>query len=72
MSEFGPGTPSTLSVEPGITSNIVDGLRARGHQVEVLEQSQPGWGPASLIEIDADARRAAADPRVETTEALVF
>ena len=72
MSEFGPGTRSTLSLEPGVSSRIVDGLRSLGHQIEVVERPQQGWGPASIIELDGDARRAAADPRVDTTEALVF
>jgi gamma-glutamyltranspeptidase/glutathione hydrolase len=72
MSEFGPGAPSTLSVEPGVIPDVVDGLRSLGHQIEMLERPQPGWGPVSIIEIEGDIRRAAADPRVDTTEALVF
>jgi gamma-glutamyltranspeptidase/glutathione hydrolase len=72
MSEFGPSSRSALSMEPGVSSSVIDHLRSLGHQIEVLEGPQPGWGPVSIIEVDGETRRAAADPRVDTTEALVF
>jgi gamma-glutamyltranspeptidase len=53
-------------------SSTLAELRRRGHQVEELTERQPGWGPVSIIELDGDERRAAADPRVDTTAALVF
>jgi gamma-glutamyltranspeptidase/glutathione hydrolase len=70
--DFGPGAPPRLVLEPGIPQGICDGLAARGHSVEMLEAPQPGWGPVSIIEIDGAERRAAADPRVETSSGVVF
>jgi gamma-glutamyltranspeptidase/glutathione hydrolase len=72
MAEFGPFTRSSLRVEPGIPGSIVDGLVRRGHQLELLDRQQRGWGPVSAIGLGADAIQAAADPRVETAAALIF
>lgn len=69
---FGPGTTSQLAFEPGVPDSVLEGLRARGHEINVLDRRQPGWGPMSIIELDGTRRRAAADPRVDTTAALVF
>ena len=70
---FGPGRPSAVAVEPGVKPGILDGLRSRGHSIEELPQNQPGWGPVSLIEMGEEgSRQAAADPRVDTTTALVW
>lgn len=72
ISQFGPGTVSQLAVEPGAPNGVLDDLRARGHHINVLDGRQPGWGPMSIIELDGTKRRAAADPRVDTTSALLF
>lgn len=72
VSDFGPGTTSTPSIEPGVPPSVIDSLAAKGHQLDHLDSPQSGWGPVSIIEIDGDARRAAADPRVDTTAALIF
>ncbi len=72
MSEFGPGSGPRLAIEPGVPDTVLAGLHDRGHQVEVLTEQQPGWGPASIIEVDGDERRAAADPRVNTSRSLVW
>lgn len=72
VGDFGPGTSSQVRVEPGVQRDVLAELRARGHEIAELDTAQPGWGPLGLIEIDGNARRAAADPRVETTAALVF
>lgn len=72
ISEFGPNSPSRVAVEPGVPDNVFDGLRALGHAVSPLDRIQPGWGPVSIIELDGPDRRSAADPRVDTTAALVF
>lgn len=72
ISQFGPSEPSRVAVEPGVSKPILEGLRARGHLVEQLAEPQPGWGPVSIIELDNGERRAAADPRVDTTTALVW
>ncbi len=67
--EFGPGSRSRLEVEDTMPSAVVAGLRTRGHAVEVVP-AQPGWGPASIIRIDAaGTRHAAADPRISTASA---
>lgn len=71
-SEFGPGSASSLAFEPGAPDGVVDALEEMGHQISVLDRRQPGWGPMSIIELDGSARRAAADPRVDTTAALTF
>ena len=70
--DFGPGAAPRLTFEPGVPDDIARGLRERGHEVEVLDSPQPGWGPVSMIELDANSRRAAADPRVETSLSLVW
>ena len=72
IADFGPFTDSVLRLEPGVDTAIIDGLRLRGHTVEVLPARQPGWGPMSLIGRDGSERLTAADPRVDTTAALVF
>jgi gamma-glutamyltranspeptidase/glutathione hydrolase len=71
-SQFGPGSDSQLAFEPGVPDGVTDNLEARGHSIKRLEDRQPGWGPMSLIELSGSDLRAAADPRVDTTAALVF
>ena len=62
----------SLGVEPSTPTDVVEGLRARGHTVEVVGESQPGWGPVSVITVDGQGvRTAAADPRVPTATAVV-
>ncbi|MFZ0015382.1 MAG: gamma-glutamyltransferase [Acidimicrobiia bacterium] len=72
VTDFGPGSSRQPTVEAGTPQAIVSGLAARGHEVSVAAEPQPGWGPLSIIEIDGDRRRAAADPRVDTTAALLL
>lgn len=72
VSEAGPDSASLPVVEPGFDTDGIADLRARGHDVDVLDAPQPGWGPVSIIELDGDLRHAAADPRVDTTSALTF
>ena len=72
VTEFAPGSPSHLVLEPGVPARVTAGLEARGHHIEVRAQPQPGWGPMSIIGLDGEQRRAAADPRVDTTAALLF
>lgn len=64
----GPGGP--VQVEPGTADTVVEDLRRRGHQVEVLEIPQSGWGPMSTIQVsEIGLRTGAADPRVDTASA---
>lgn len=70
IDSFGPGTPSQVILEPGVPSAVVADLESRGHQLNILDQPQSGWGPVSIIEIDGK-HRAAADPRVDTAHAAV-
>jgi gamma-glutamyltranspeptidase/glutathione hydrolase len=71
-SQFGPETASQVAFEPGVPDSVLDELRARGHDINVLDSRQPGWGPMSIIEMNGTERRAAPDPRVDTTSALAF
>lgn len=68
IDEVGPGSPSTVAVEPGLHPAVA-GLTNRGHEVRVMDGPQEGWGPVSLISIAADQRVGAADPRVSTAAA---
>ena len=70
VSDFGPFSEPLLAVEPGVSSQVLSGLHTRGHQIEQLDEPQPGWGPVSIIELDGSTRRTAPDPRVDTTVAL--
>jgi gamma-glutamyltranspeptidase/glutathione hydrolase len=72
VSDFGPGSPPHPTVEPATPRAVVTALESKGHQVTVADRPQPGWGPVSIIQIDGQTRRAAADPRVDTTTALMF
>lgn len=72
ISDFGPGSGSLLEMEAGVPQPVVEDLESRGHDIRVLESRQGGWGPVSIIEVDGDDRRVAADPRVDTATALIF
>ncbi len=41
--------PDTLFVEPAVTADVIEGLRRRGHRVEVAERN---WSAAEAIAID--------------------
>ena len=72
VSDFGPNSAPKPALEPATPSGVIESLRDKGHEVAVTDGPQPGWGPVSIIELEGDVRRAAADPRVDTTSALVF
>lgn len=72
VTDFGPNSAPALKVEPDVPDHVVAGLTSKGHAIQQMEVRQPGWGPVSVIELDGDRRRAAADPRVDTTSAIVF
>ncbi|MFZ0492576.1 MAG: gamma-glutamyltransferase [Acidimicrobiia bacterium] len=61
-----------VRLEGSMSDGIVVELARRGHRVTLAGNSVPGWGPVSMISVTPDgSRRAAADPRVATTLALV-
>lgn len=71
MAHAAAGSGSVVSVEARMPEGIVVGLGARGHAVTKAADYPAGWGPVSIVLVDADGtRRAAADPRVSTAQAL--
>ncbi len=59
-----------VQVESGMPEHVITGLGALGHTILPGPANTPGWGPVSVIAIDADGvRTAAADPRVSTATA---
>jgi gamma-glutamyltranspeptidase/glutathione hydrolase len=72
VDEFGPFSEASLQIEPGLPESTLSDLSARGHAIEVLPGPQSGWGPVSIIEVDGDRRDTFADPRVDTTSAVIF
>lgn len=54
---------SVVKVEAGVERSIVDGLRARGHLVEVLGASEELMGHAQIIQRVGDVLVGGADPR---------
>lgn len=72
VQNFGPFSQPNLSIEPGVPQAVVSALERRGHRPSVLDSPQPGWGPVSMIELEAGRRRTARDPRVETTKAVTI
>jgi len=68
--QAGDAAGSSLLVEARMPEAVVNGLRARGHQVERGPDRPQGWGPVSVIALAADGgRSAAADPRVTAATA---
>ncbi len=72
IADHGPYSAPRSAIEPGVPSSTLAELRRRGHSIEELASRQPGWGPVSIIEVNGGERRAAADPRVDTTAAIIF
>jgi gamma-glutamyltranspeptidase/glutathione hydrolase len=66
---FQAGAGHRVSVEPDTDAGVVSGLRARNHDVVVVEGPQEGWGPVSLIALTPGGAAGFADPRVSTTAA---
>lgn len=61
---------SLVDVESGMPDQVVDGLHRRGHTVRLQPERMAGWGPVSLITVEATGlRNGAADPRVDTAAA---
>jgi gamma-glutamyltranspeptidase/glutathione hydrolase len=58
--------PETVRLEPDHGTAMARALTARGHNVEIAEPWQPGWGPVSIILTGESQISAAADPRIST------
>ena len=69
--DFGPFSRSKLLVEPGVPSATLAELRRRGHVIDEMPEANPEWGPVSMIRIDPAGPTPSADPRVDTTSAVV-
>jgi gamma-glutamyltranspeptidase/glutathione hydrolase len=54
--------PDTLYVEPAVTADVIRGLEARGHTVEISERN---WSAAEAIVVDAETgwHYGGSDPR---------
>lgn len=72
MPSFGPFSEARLLVEPGVPSSTLSGLRHRGHLIDEIPAANPEWGPVSMIRIDPTGLATAADPRVDTTSAVIL
>jgi gamma-glutamyltranspeptidase/glutathione hydrolase len=70
--DFGPFSESRLLVEPGLHEATLGELRRRGHVIEEVARPNPEWGPVSMIRVDPSGVTAAADPRVDTTSAVLM
>lgn len=71
MTDFSPSSSSHIGMEAAFDDDIVEGLRSRGHGIEVVEGPTGGSGPVSVITVDGDGLlTAAADPRVDTAQAI--
>lgn len=65
-----PAGESQLQVEGNMAATVVDGLTDRRHRVVEAAPWQQGWGPVSIITVDAGGHRiGAADPRISTATA---
>ncbi len=68
--DMGPGRPSIISLESAAGEDVADNLRSHGHEVQMVDGMQGGWGPVSIIQVLQDGlRRAAPDPRVAVASA---
>jgi gamma-glutamyltranspeptidase/glutathione hydrolase len=68
---WGPGDTSRLHVEARMPAEVRAEVHARGHALHVAQDTEPGWGPVSLITVDGSTIRGVADPRVSTASASV-
>jgi gamma-glutamyltranspeptidase/glutathione hydrolase len=69
---FGPFSEPRLLIEPGVPPGTLGDLRRRGHVIDEMPAPNPEWGPVSMIRIDPEGLATAADPRVDTTSAVII
>jgi gamma-glutamyltranspeptidase/glutathione hydrolase len=63
---------TVVDVEAEATDGWVDGLRERGHTVEVIEGVTASFGHAQLIEVTETGVAGAADPRALVGDAVGY
>ncbi len=64
--------PERIRLEATAGETIRQALEQKGHDVDLADERESGWGPVSLIRLDPSGlRTGAADPRVATTAAAV-
>jgi gamma-glutamyltranspeptidase/glutathione hydrolase len=59
-----PGT-WRVHAERRFPADLIEGLRARGHQIDVTRAFDTGMGHAHVIRLESPGYAAAADPRSE-------
>ncbi len=64
-----PGTDSAIRVESRFAQHTIQGLRDRGHVVDIADPYETGWGPISAIDVIGE-HKGSADPRISTSSAL--
>jgi gamma-glutamyltranspeptidase/glutathione hydrolase len=64
-----PGTDSVVGFEKRVAPTTVEGLKTRGHTVDLVGTHESGWGPISAIDTGREMK-GSADPRVSTSAAL--
>jgi gamma-glutamyltranspeptidase/glutathione hydrolase len=63
---------SSIRVESRMPESICNDLVRRGHDIEITQPLEGGWGPISMISVGGDGLRIGApDPRVDTTTVAV-
>jgi gamma-glutamyltranspeptidase/glutathione hydrolase len=55
----------SVQIESRFPAEVIDGLRAAGHRVEVIGAYEDHMGHAHVIRLDGDGLTAASDPRCE-------
>jgi gamma-glutamyltranspeptidase / glutathione hydrolase len=64
------GTRSEVDVEASMPDRVISGLVSKGHLIGSRPDAPQGWGPVSVIAVDArGTRTGAADPRVTSATA---
>jgi gamma-glutamyltranspeptidase / glutathione hydrolase len=69
MAQPMPGTDSAIRVESRMAMTTIQGLRDRGHVVDIAGSYETGWGPISAIDVIGE-HKGSADPRISTSSAL--
>jgi len=63
---------TVVNVEDGAEADWAEGLRERGHEVEIVEGVTGTFGHAQLIEVTGSGLAGAADPRALVGDAIGY